>query len=149
MRVYLDNCSLQRPFDNQNQPRIALEAEAVTKIISLCETGQLSLVTSTALDIEIDQTPNETRRALTRKTLLVAKESIKLTEQVKARAIELETHGLKPFDATHLACAEIAKADYFCTCDDKFLKKATAIINLVAKVVSPVQLLGSLYDTEN
>lgn len=149
MKIYLDNCSLQRPFDDQSQPRIALETEAVTKIISLCETGQLNLVTSTALDIEIDQTPSETRRELTRKTLLVAKESVKLIAQVKARAKELEAHGLKSFDATHLACAEIAKADFFCTCDDKLLKKATAIMNLATRVVSPVQFLGSLYDSEN
>lgn len=86
LKIYLDNCSLQRPFDDQSQPRIALETEAVTKIVSLCEAGQLSLITSTALDIEIDQTPNKTRQELTRKTLLVAKESVKLTEQVKARA---------------------------------------------------------------
>lgn len=29
MRVYLDICSFKRPFDDQSQPRIHLEAEAV------------------------------------------------------------------------------------------------------------------------
>jgi predicted nucleic acid-binding protein len=32
-------------------------------------------------------------------------------------------YGIKPLDALHLASAESGKADYFCTCDDKIIKK--------------------------
>ncbi len=28
MRIYLDNCCFNRPFDNQNQVKVRLEAEA-------------------------------------------------------------------------------------------------------------------------
>ena len=34
MKIYLDMCSLQRPFDNKEQVRVALEAEAVLGIIT-------------------------------------------------------------------------------------------------------------------
>lgn len=33
MRIYFDNCSLQRPFDNKSQLRIRIEAEAILSII--------------------------------------------------------------------------------------------------------------------
>jgi hypothetical protein len=33
MKIYLDTCCLNRPFDDQNQPRIRLESEAVTLIL--------------------------------------------------------------------------------------------------------------------
>jgi len=32
MRVYLDNCCFNRPFDDQSQARIRLEAEAKLEI---------------------------------------------------------------------------------------------------------------------
>lgn len=39
MRIYLDVCCLNRPFDDQSQDRIHLEAEAVLAIIKQVEQG--------------------------------------------------------------------------------------------------------------
>lgn len=39
-RIYLDVCCLNRPFDNQSQPRIALETQAILTILSQCEAQQ-------------------------------------------------------------------------------------------------------------
>ena len=33
MKIYLDACCLNRPFDDQRQPRIRLEAEAISLIL--------------------------------------------------------------------------------------------------------------------
>lgn len=33
MKIYLDTCSLQRPFDDRSQMRIALEAQAILEIL--------------------------------------------------------------------------------------------------------------------
>jgi hypothetical protein len=52
--------------------------------------------------------------------------------------------GLKPMDALHLAFASASKVDYFCTCDDKFLKKAKSLTGLNTKVVSPTELVMEL-----
>ena len=49
--------------------------------------------------------------------------------------------GLKPLDAFHLAFASSSKVDYFCTCDDKFLRKAKSLEGLMIKVVSPTELV--------
>jgi hypothetical protein len=40
MKIYLDVCCLNRPFDDQGQERIRLEAEAVLLIIARMESGQ-------------------------------------------------------------------------------------------------------------
>jgi hypothetical protein len=37
MKVYLDNCALNRPFDDQSQERIRIETEAVVLVLSHLE----------------------------------------------------------------------------------------------------------------
>lgn len=59
-----------------------------------------------------------------------------LSENIKKQIDEWET----ALDALHLALAEAAGEDYFCTCDDKFLKKAKAMTDLKTKAVSPIEL---------
>ncbi|MEN8215136.1 MAG: hypothetical protein ABFS56_01910 [Pseudomonadota bacterium] len=42
---------------------------------------------------------------------------------MKRRALDLETEGIKPVDALHLASAEFVGCDYFLTCDDRMVKR--------------------------
>ena len=49
--------------------------------------------------------------------------------------------GLSAMDAIHLALASTAKADYFCTCDDKLFRKAIAIPGLTCKVITLLSLI--------
>ncbi len=51
-----------------------------------------------------------------------------------------------PLDALHLASAQEMQADYFCTCDDKLLKKAKALCGPGLKVVTPIQFLEEVED---
>jgi predicted nucleic acid-binding protein len=55
--------------------------------------------------------------------------------------MEIYKAGIMPLDALHLARAEKARVDDFCTCDDSLLKKARALFGSQMKVVSPIQLL--------
>ncbi len=121
MKVYLDACSLQRPLDTKTQIRIALEAEAVLGILTLCESRQLDLVSSEILAFEIERIPNAIRRDYGLEVLARATSVIRLTEDIEHRAGEFEAAGIKPLDALHLASAEQSEVDYFCTCDDKLL----------------------------
>ena len=123
MRIYLDCCSLQRPFDDKSHPRIALEAEAVIGILSLCESDHLNLLSSDALLFEIGRTPDQDRKEDAFAILKIAKEYVELSQEIETLARSFEASGLKPLDALHLAFASVSKVDYFCTCDDKFLKK--------------------------
>ena len=55
MLIYLDTCSLQRPFDDQSQLRVATESEAVLRATQLVEDGDLDLLASGTLRIETEQ----------------------------------------------------------------------------------------------
>lgn len=48
-RVYLDMCSLKRPFDDQRQPRVRAEASALAALVAQAEAGQIALVRSPRL----------------------------------------------------------------------------------------------------
>ncbi len=144
MRIYLDCCSLQRPFDDKSQPRIAVEAEAVLVILAWCESDRLDFISSDALLFEIGFIPDQDRKDDALAILKVAKETVLLTPEIEALARRLEASGLKPLDALHLAFASASKVDYFCTCDDKFLKKAKSFEGLNTKVVFPTELVMEL-----
>ena len=144
MRIYLDCCSLQRPFDNKSQPRIAVEAEAVLVILALCESGRLNLISSDALLFEIGRIPDQDRKDDALAILKIAKEDLDITLEIENLARRLGASGLKPLDALHLAFASDSKVDYFCTCDDKFSKKAKSLSGLNTKVVTPTELVMEL-----
>jgi predicted nucleic acid-binding protein len=144
MRVYLDTCSIQRPLDSKTQIRIILEAEAVLGIIDLCETGQIELVSSEALIFEMQRNPHPVRRDFGLEVLSKATAFVVLNEQIEKQAKEFGKIGVKALDALHLASAETAEVEYFCTCDDKFLNKAKTIGDLKTQVVSPVELIEAI-----
>lgn len=60
--IYVDVCCLNRPFDDQTQPPIKLETQAILEMLTYCQTGEWQLVNSTPLESEIYQIPNQTRK---------------------------------------------------------------------------------------
>jgi predicted nucleic acid-binding protein len=144
MRIYLDNCCLNRPFDDCTQVRVALEAEAVSAILRLCETGGVTLITSDVLEFEAGQTPPGPRKTWLETVLLAASEYVPMSANIDVRAAELEARGLKNIDAIHVASAEAAQADVFCTCDDRLLRVARTQTDLRTRVVSPLELIQEL-----
>lgn len=144
MKIYLDTCSIQRPLDSKNQVRILLESDAVLGIIAMSDSGGLELISSDALLYETNRNPNPVRKKHARAVLDKAGTFIALDDTIEARARGFLERGFKPLDALHLASAEAAGADYLCTCDDRFLKKANQLSDLSVKVVSPVTLIEDL-----
>lgn len=140
MKVYLDTCSLNRPLDDKTQPRIALEAEAILAILTLCEQGTLSLVSSEILQYEVGRNPHPQRKAYVSEVIARAPITVTLRDTIEQRAKELERRGFKAFDALHLASAEAEPVDYFCTCDDRLLKRAKLQPDMMVKIVSPLEL---------
>ena len=141
MRIYLDMCSIQRPLDTKTQPRIAVEAEAILGVLMLCEAGQVELMMSDALGFELERNPHPVRKEYALKVLSKAAVFVHTESQIEERARTFLEEGIKPVDALHLASAVEAKADYFCTCDDRFLKRAKAVDTGQTKVVSPLELI--------
>jgi len=141
MRIYLDMCSIQRPLDTKTQPRIAVEAEAILGILTLCEAEHVELMTSDTLVFEVERNPHPVRKTYALEVLAKATVLVHTNSQIEDRARTLHAEGNKPLDALHLASAVEAKADYFCTCDDRFLKRAKAVDTGQTKVVSPLELI--------
>lgn len=140
MRAYLDICCLKRPFDDQSQPRIHLEAEAVLALLD-ASGKEIEFLHAGAHDLENEQNPLPSRAARVREWL----ESIPLVDLeddvLQPRTGELMALGFKNFDAFHLASAEAGLADVFATCDDRLLAAATRhSANLKIRVVNPVNL---------
>ncbi|MEM9400764.1 MAG: PIN domain protein, partial [Verrucomicrobiota bacterium] len=62
MRLYLDSCCFNRPFDNQDQLRVRLETEAKLFVQSKILAKEIELVWSYILDIENYANPFEDRK---------------------------------------------------------------------------------------
>ncbi len=65
-KIYFDTCCLNRPFDDQTQVRVRLEAEAVLAILSRIENGEWDWVGSEVLMDEIEQMPDTQKLSRTK-----------------------------------------------------------------------------------
>ena len=61
MRVYLDACCLNRPFDDQSQVRVHLESEAILAILDRVEHRGPKLLASAVVEFELVQIPDPQR----------------------------------------------------------------------------------------
>ncbi len=123
-RVYLDVCCLNRPFDDQTQDRIHLEAEAVVLILARFQAGEWEWVSSEAVDFEVEQIPDAARRANVQLLLGHARRTVPVTQAETERMQQLVALGFRSMDALHIACAEAAAADVFLSTDDRLLRRA-------------------------
>ncbi len=142
--VYLDVCCLNRPFDDQAQPRIRLETEAIALIMARVRDRdhEWRWITSTAIDVELSEGPSGTRRQWIEQLLTHAEESVPISNNEVTRARELVALGFRALDALHVACAEQGNADVLLTTDDRFLSAARrAVSQLRVAVKNPVKWL--------
>jgi predicted nucleic acid-binding protein len=146
MKIYLDTSVYNRPFDDQTQPRIWLEAMAFSMILQLVETEKVELVTSSVIAFENSKNPFLQRRKWVDSCLKLAKQNLVLNAEIRKRGRELEKQGIKPLDALHLACAESGKIDYFLTCDDKVVKRYEGRGMIV---FNPVEFILKVTEEEN
>lgn len=135
-RVYLDVCCLNRPFDDQRQDRVHLEAEAVLLILKRCESGEWHWVSSAVVSSEVDSIPNRERRNRVKELLRGATEVLPLSDAAVERGEELKGLGLKTYDALHVACAEQAQVEVLLTTDDRLVRVAA---RNVGKFKTPVK----------
>jgi predicted nucleic acid-binding protein len=141
--IYLDACCLNRPYNDQSQPRIRLESEAVLLVLRDAAEGSTQLVGSTVLEYEIDQTADPERRRRLRQTMAAVSMWVEVDDSDIVRGVALETLGFRDFDALHIACAEKAGVDVFLTTDDKLLKRAKRLASqLRVKVENPATWIG-------
>ncbi len=125
MKIYLDNCCYNRPYDDQSQIRISLETQAKLYIQNLVKDKQIELVTSYILEYENGKNKFGKRKQVIAE-FMETNESyyvgIERDSDVAKIAEPIMQTGVKEKDAFHVACAILAKCDYFITTDDRLLK---------------------------
>lgn len=141
MIVYLDTCSIQRPFDDQSQTRIVLEAEAVLGIIDRVENGEVELLGSEILQLEMEENPNPVGRRFALDVLGLASRQVVVDDEIESAARAYENSGIQPYDALHLASAVEGGADVFCTTDDALYQAGQTVETKGMDVLTPVELI--------
>jgi predicted nucleic acid-binding protein len=125
VKIYLDNCCYNRPFDSQEQPSIQIETSAKLYIQALVKYSAVSLVASSVLLAEVNKNPSEGSREHIRDFILKNAayyiDSARLSAE-RSMFEDITRTGVKPYDAAHVACAIIADCDYFITTDKRLLK---------------------------
>ncbi len=134
MKIYLDNCCYNRPYDDQSQIRISLETQAKLYIQNLVKDKQIELVTSYILEYENGKNKFGKRKQVIAE-FMETNESyyvgIERDSDVAKIAEPIMQTGVKEKDAFHVACAILAKCDYFITTDDRLLKYQDGRLPLV------------------
>ena len=140
MRVYLDNCCYNRPFDDQSQIKVLLETLAKLDIQQQMRDGILEYVWSSVLEFEARQSKFIDRASRILPWANGAVVNVAVDTAIRSRAKEFENAGVKPADALHVACAESAGCDWFFTTDRGILNKARGLSSM--RIANPVEFFG-------
>ena len=130
LKLYLDMCVYNRPFDDQSQHRIMLETQVFIILLAMIWDGRCKLVNSFALVYENSRNPNIENMLKISDFLGYSEEYISYDISILDKSLEFEKCGLMGMDALHIACAQKARVDFFITCDDNLIKKLKQIDNI-------------------
>ncbi len=136
MKIYLDCCCFNRPFDDQSHIRVLLESEAKLNIQINIRSGLYQLVWSYIMDYENSKNPFRERRNQISTWKKYSVVDVEANDKLVELASSIMPYGIKNMDALHIACAVSAKADYFITTDDGILKKAN-LVNAI-QITDPI-----------
>jgi hypothetical protein len=136
MKIYLDMCCFNRPFDEQSQSRIYIETEAKLIIQQRTREGKLGLIWSFMLDYENSANPDDDVRASIAKWREIASTLVGPTPEITAQANGFHALGLGIKDSLHLACAISGMADCFLTVDKGILKRKTMVNGIT--IMNPI-----------
>ena len=140
-KLYLDNCCYNRPFDDLEQEKINLEAQAIKVIFNQYYNDKIKIYTSSAILYEMKNIRDDLKR---NKVLEVYNKlnltNIPFSNKIKQRAVKLKEFNIKDMDALHLAYAESENIDYFIT-TDRLLINAFKRTDIKMNVINPVEFV--------
>lgn len=140
MKIYLDNCCFNRPFDDQTQLTIYLESQAKLYIQHQIINKEHELVWSYILEYENKQNPFEIRRNAIIEWKNIAGEIVVENQSILEFAERLLSKGIKAKDALHIASAVCSGCDYFITTDKRLLN---AVIKEI-KICNPIDFISEM-----
>lgn len=139
MRIYLDNCCFNRPYDDQNQFKIKIEIEAKLIIQEKIKNKELDLIWSFILDYENSRNIDKLKQHEIYQFEKYSKEYFFGYETTLGGAEILIKMGFKKMDALHLISAIQSKCNYFITTDKRILNKDELISEI--KIINPVEFV--------
>ena len=139
MKIYLDNCCFNRPYDEPSHETIILETHAKIFIQKSVKDARIELLWSFILEFENSENPYEDQVLAISDWKDIAVEMIIASGTIRDRAKKYVKIGLKPKDSLHLSCAIEGNADYLVTTDQRFIKKCAEMKEI--KVLNPIELV--------
>ena len=121
IRIYLDNCCFNRPYDDQSQPRVRFETQAKLHIQKMVFEHEIELVWSYILKFENSRNPFESKRHAIAKWEKLSSQFVTMSNEIVANAEIISKTGVKNTDALHMACAIAGNCNYFITVDKRLL----------------------------
>jgi predicted nucleic acid-binding protein len=122
LKIYLDSCCYNRPYDDQTQTKVVIETLAKLYVQELVLKHELDLVWSYVLKYENSLNSVESKRAAIAQWEKLSVQFIRQSASVVALGKEIMATGVKPLDSLHIACAITADCDYVITVDTRMAK---------------------------
>lgn len=101
MRIYLDNCCFNRPYDDQSQFKIRIESEAKLVIQEKIKNGKLKLIWSFMLDYENSQNTDVNKKneifsfqKYSEEYFVGTKETAKIAQEIEKSGIKKRTQSI-------------------------------------------------------
>ena len=140
LRIYLDNCAFNRPFDDQNQLKVKLETEAKLFIQKGILDNKYELVWSYILEYENNQNKFDDRRNTIYDWKNIAKIHCVENDEIIEYAEELKRKNIRIKDALHIACSVYAHSDYLITTDRQLFNLRISDI----RIINPLTFINEL-----
>jgi predicted nucleic acid-binding protein len=144
MRIYLDNCCFNRPYDEQLQAKIKLETEAKQFIQDLVKLNEIELLWSYVLDFENSRNSSDEKRLSIQSWKRLAIQNILENETILKRMDKLEDLGFRSLDALHISCAMEGKAHIFLTTDNGILTRKNLVKEI--RLMNPIHFFEERLD---
>ncbi len=145
MRIYIDNCCFNRPYDSQSSFRISLETRAKLFIQDEVKQGRYDMVTSYMLEYENAQNTDIMKRNAIKEfqdKYCCSYVSFDRRTELQTKIDELMSFNLSYKDATHAACAIYANCRYLLTTDDRFKKRYKGHEICILNPLEFIRLIG-------
>jgi RNase P subunit RPR2 len=140
MKIYLDHCTYNRPFDDQNNIKNQLETSAKLYIQDQIRQGKYDLVWSYMSDFENNSNPNIENKKSIQIWENISRYKCKSSESILTRGRNIVEKGIRANDALHIACAIESQCEYFITTDTGLTNKKIDGI----KIVNPIDFVRDM-----
>jgi predicted nucleic acid-binding protein len=137
MKIYLDHCAYNRPFDDQSNVKNQLETTAKLYIQERIKQGKYDLVWSYMSDLENNNNPNIENKNSIQQWENIAKYKCRSSENILKYGKQIEQLKIRPYDALHISCAIESQCEYFITTDAGLTSKTIDGI----KIINPIDFV--------